>query len=530
MVAPRVPAKGRSNGGVGKSFKGTAAYLLHDPDKATTDERVEWTETHNLATDDPQMAWRIMAATAKDAGRIQRDYHEATTTDGTPFKASRRGFNHVFHYSLSWRGDDEALGLTKAEMLQSARDSLKELGGEDLQALFVAHNDTANPHVHIMVNRVHPETGRIVPVNGNSKNRLRNWALHYERDRNMIVCHERERRAHLREAGVEYRSDTKPTEKQYRDQKAVVDAVQADPKRAQKVQAVEKAQDSALHLAGIDMRARHQGQWESLSRDHAYRKRMINDDADSAKKEAGRQISDQYAGKFESLWSRQREEVVQFHEDEQRFMGAFKNRFKAIRSIIGDDARTGAERFKATFQAMGDRGARLAALEVQHGREGTALKRSMKGEIKSARQDIETGRKEAIHDNYERYRSARAETETTQLKEREEHRQAWNDRDKARVERWESFAAEVEASKDLRAQYDEAKGTPFTDRIREDEDGRRQEAEANSRTSDRTSRDSFDLAASESLADAAAKATEPPQTAFKEASKDKSGPAQSIDD
>ena len=71
---------------------------------------------------------------------------------------------------------------------------------------------------------------------------------------------------------------------------------------------------------------------------------------------------------------------------------------------------------------------------------------------------------------------------------------------------------------------------PAAQRALAEADARRQEAEANSRTSDRTSRDSFDLAASESLADAAAKATEPPQTAFKEASKDKSGPAQSIDD
>ena len=48
----------------GKSFKGAALYLLHDKDRAATSERVAWTETRNLLTDDPHRAWRVMAATA----------------------------------------------------------------------------------------------------------------------------------------------------------------------------------------------------------------------------------------------------------------------------------------------------------------------------------------------------------------------------------------------------------------------------------------------------------------------------------
>ncbi len=37
---------------------------------------------------------------------------------------------------------------------------LRDLGLEEYQAFLVAHNDTAHPHVHMMINRVHPETGR----------------------------------------------------------------------------------------------------------------------------------------------------------------------------------------------------------------------------------------------------------------------------------------------------------------------------------------------------------------------------------
>ena len=45
------------------SFKGAAAYYVHDKE-AETAERVVWTETVNLVTSDPEKATRVMAATA----------------------------------------------------------------------------------------------------------------------------------------------------------------------------------------------------------------------------------------------------------------------------------------------------------------------------------------------------------------------------------------------------------------------------------------------------------------------------------
>ena len=55
---------------LGRSFGGVADYCLHDrwvpglphPESA---ERVEWTETRNLATEQGERAGRIMAATAE---------------------------------------------------------------------------------------------------------------------------------------------------------------------------------------------------------------------------------------------------------------------------------------------------------------------------------------------------------------------------------------------------------------------------------------------------------------------------------
>ena len=71
LTVPKLAAKGTS-------FKGAAAYYLHDKD-ASTSERVAWTATQNLVTDNPEMAWRIMAATAKDQARLKEQAGGRTT-------------------------------------------------------------------------------------------------------------------------------------------------------------------------------------------------------------------------------------------------------------------------------------------------------------------------------------------------------------------------------------------------------------------------------------------------------------------
>ena len=61
----------------GRSFGGVADYCLHDrwvpgqghPESA---ERVEWTETRNVATDQGDRAARIMAATAEAGSDLKR--------------------------------------------------------------------------------------------------------------------------------------------------------------------------------------------------------------------------------------------------------------------------------------------------------------------------------------------------------------------------------------------------------------------------------------------------------------------------
>ena len=169
----------------GRSFKGVADYCLHDrwvpgqghPESA---ERVEWTETRNVATDQGDRAARIMAATAEASPELKRLAGGAAT--------GRKLEKPVCHYSLNWAKDEKP---DRQEMLRAAERSLKALGMERHQALIVSHRD-GQPHVHVIANRVEPESGKAAGLS-RSKLRLSKWAERYEREQGKIRCPQRER-------------------------------------------------------------------------------------------------------------------------------------------------------------------------------------------------------------------------------------------------------------------------------------------------------------------------------------------------
>ena len=182
--------------GLGRSFAGVAAYCLHDapePEdrRPATSERVGWTDTRNLATIRPERAARLMAATAKAAPDLKR-------LAGGP-QGGRKLAKPVLHYSLSWAQDETP---TKQEMSRAVDGSLEALGLEGHEALIVAHEDTRHPHVHVIANRVDPETGKAAKL-GNSKLRLSRWAEGYERDQGRIRCEERVKNNERRRSGEE---------------------------------------------------------------------------------------------------------------------------------------------------------------------------------------------------------------------------------------------------------------------------------------------------------------------------------------
>lgn len=67
--------------------------------------------------------------------------------------------NPVYHFSLSWKENEHP---TKEQIHESVEHTLKALGMSECQTVYAIHRDTDNDHVHVLVNRVHPEKGTIV--------------------------------------------------------------------------------------------------------------------------------------------------------------------------------------------------------------------------------------------------------------------------------------------------------------------------------------------------------------------------------
>lgn len=162
----------------GQSFKGAALYFLHDKDALTTG-RVDFTHTGNLATNDPEMAARMMAFTAMHQDEIKR-------AAGGVLKG-RKNTKPVYAYSISWHPSQEP---TQEQIIKAGQESLKAVGLDDYEFIMVAHNDEAHKHLHIIVNRVHPETG-IAAKLSNDYRSLSNWAEQYERSHGKIFCRQR---------------------------------------------------------------------------------------------------------------------------------------------------------------------------------------------------------------------------------------------------------------------------------------------------------------------------------------------------
>lgn len=131
----------------GRGFKGLVSYLTNSQTSARSNpdrSRVLWSDTANLLTTNPQKAVTVMRATANK---------------------SRRCKSPVYHFVISWTPEEKpSAALTR----RIVADTCADLGLSDHQRIVIAHDDTRHAHVHVVVNRVHPDTGK-------AWNRAQDW-------------------------------------------------------------------------------------------------------------------------------------------------------------------------------------------------------------------------------------------------------------------------------------------------------------------------------------------------------------------
>lgn len=155
------------------SFKKACWYILHDEGKDTS-ERVLWADTVNILSA-PEDAWFEMFS-------VYRDQSELKRRSGRDARG-RKNTRPVLHYTLSWAATDNP---SPEHMKATALSSLRALGLEDHQVLMAAHSDKEHPHVHIVANTIHPETGMTAPLKY-TKEALSRWAEAYEREHGVHI-------------------------------------------------------------------------------------------------------------------------------------------------------------------------------------------------------------------------------------------------------------------------------------------------------------------------------------------------------
>ena len=119
-----------------RSFESLGKYLVNAKDGDEQD-RVAWSASRNLPTDDPELAARIMRATAAQNVRVDQP---------------------VYHLTISFDPGDP---VDRGTMERIADRVIATLGLKEHQVVIVAHADREHPHMHLLINRVHPETGKV---------------------------------------------------------------------------------------------------------------------------------------------------------------------------------------------------------------------------------------------------------------------------------------------------------------------------------------------------------------------------------
>ena len=118
-------------------FQALARYLVHGkPGTRPDPRRVAWVTSQNLPTDDPTLAAKYMEATAQLSARTKKA---------------------AYHLMIAWHANERP-GIEA--MQDVARQTLLLAGLGEHQALIMGHGDKPHPHLHVLLNRVHPDTGR----------------------------------------------------------------------------------------------------------------------------------------------------------------------------------------------------------------------------------------------------------------------------------------------------------------------------------------------------------------------------------
>ena len=300
----------------GRSFKGLAQYCLHDVDRRGAD-RVAFTETRNLGTEDPQVAWRIMAARhyLQDDLKEQAGVGRGGAKDGKP----------VGHLLISWKKDEaDSEQLNRQGMIQAAQGALRAIGAQDHQALIIGHDDTEHPHCHIIINLI-GEDGRL-KKNWKEREKLSRFALEREKAvHGEAVVKQREKNWLDREAG----ETPAPVRKKQRHLYELDKAAAQCPETAQFARR-HRAQLAELERAKAALQQRQRRQHALLQEMAQLRQQQIAQDTQQRLRRSKGDIRQAHQQPWRDLLDLQSQQRQRFEENERNLKGSLANAMRLI--------------------------------------------------------------------------------------------------------------------------------------------------------------------------------------------------------
>lgn len=136
----------------------------------TFERMVDEREAGDVNTDSFTNLERYLTTGRIVAGQVRRQRGDTIRSDNLPDLETAavrmqgtaannfRCKDPILHYELAWPHDERP---TRKQWANSALETLKALGYGEHQYLVVAHDDRRHFHIHIMVNKVHPETFKV---------------------------------------------------------------------------------------------------------------------------------------------------------------------------------------------------------------------------------------------------------------------------------------------------------------------------------------------------------------------------------
>ena len=361
----------------GRSFAGLARYCLHDEGRLPTTERVDFAVVRNLATEDPQVAWRLMVAKHYQQDRLKR---EAGVGPGGVQGAP------VGHLVLSWKREEaEAEELDRSRMIRAAEGALRAIGASRREAIIVAHNDTDHPHLHVIVCLI-KDDGRL-KSNWKEREKLSKWALERERElHGEAVVKKREENWEARERG----ETPAPVKKKTRHLYELERAAEGDSVLAQFVEA-HRRRLAALERRKLASARRREEERRGLMQRHLQRsrwkQRMLADRVSASRtlvRKAHRQ-------RWRELLAEQEASRRLFQKNERTLRGRVANTFRSVnwRAVIG---RSSGERaqdaLSQAFRASRDESVRREGIKRKQRREKARLESLQRKQEAKARGEV----------------------------------------------------------------------------------------------------------------------------------------------